>query len=44
MLDLLRPLPDLPTRVADPGAIPLATRQSDDVYEFIVAMSGGRRA
>jgi hypothetical protein len=36
-------LPSLATRVGDPAAIPAAVRQGDDVYVYIVAMTGGPR-
>lgn len=36
-------LPSLATRVGDPAAIPAADRQGDEVYIFIVAMTGGGR-
>jgi hypothetical protein len=35
-------IPMLPTRVADANAIPAATRQTDEIYEYIVAQTGGR--
>lgn len=40
---LLDRLPRLATRVADAAAIPAAERQGDDVYVYIVAMTGGPR-
>lgn len=36
-------LPRLVTRVGDPAAIPAAQRQGDDIYVYIVAMTGGGR-
>ncbi|WP_176484590.1 hypothetical protein [Sphingomonas spermidinifaciens] len=36
-------LPSLATRVSDPAAIPAAERQGDDVYVYVVAMTGGTR-
>lgn len=36
-------LPALATRVGDPAAIPAAERQGDDIYVYIVAMTGGGR-
>ncbi|MBB5696946.1 hypothetical protein [Sphingomonas yantingensis] len=36
-------LPSLATRVGDPAAIPAAERQGDDIYVYIVAMTGGGR-
>jgi hypothetical protein len=37
-----RDIPMLPTRVADANAIPAAARQTDGIYEYIVAQTAGR--
>lgn len=36
-------LSSLATRVGDPAAIPAAERQGDDIYVYVVAMTGGGR-
>lgn len=36
-------LPSLATRVGDPAAIPAVQRQGDDIYVYIVAMTGDGR-